>query len=218
MFDHDDPPAARPQVKICGITNAADAAAAIEFGADALGFNFFRGSKRYVPLDAAEGWIAKLPAEVAKVAVVVDAEWDEAVSLAALPFISALQLHGRETPEFCRRLAEEGIRFAKALPVTTRDSLRDLPRFFTRTVVLDSASVGEFGGSGRTFPWEIAREFVEANPDLRVILAGGLTPENVAAAVEGIGPFGVDVTSGVESSPGRKDHGLLRAFIAAAKG
>jgi phosphoribosylanthranilate isomerase len=218
MFEDDDRSAARPRVKICGITNAADAEAAIEFGADVLGFNFFRGSKRCVPLDAATGWMAKLPAEIVKVAVVVDPDWDEAISLAALPFISALQLHGRETPEFCRKLAEEGIRFAKALPVTTPDSLRDLPTFFTRTVVLDSARAGEFGGSGRTFPWEIAREFVEANPDLRVILAGGLTPENLAAAIEAVRPFGVDVTSGVESSPGHKDHGLLRAFIAAARG
>ncbi len=218
MFDGDDRPAGKPRVKICGITNAADAEAAIEFGADALGFNFFRGSKRYVPLEAAYEWMAKLPAEIAKVAVVVEPNLDEAVSLGLLPFISALQLHGRETPDFCRKLAEEGIRFAKALPVTTPDSLRDLPRFFTRTVVLDSARTGEFGGSGRTFPWEIAREFVEANPDLRVILAGGLTPENVAAAVSAVRPFGVDVTSGVESSQGRKDHGLLRAFIAAANG
>jgi phosphoribosylanthranilate isomerase len=218
MFEGDDPPAPRPRVKICGITNAADAETAIEFGADALGFNFFRGSKRYVSLDAAKGWMAKLPTEIAKVAVVVDVEWDEAVSLAALPFISALQLHGGEKPEFCRKLAEEGIRFAKALPVTKRDSLRDVPRFFTRMVVLDSARSDEFGGSGQTFPWEIARKFIETHPDLRVILAGGLTPENVAAAVEAVGPFGVDVTSGVESSPGRKDRGLLRAFIAAAKG
>jgi len=217
MFDGDDLPAARPRVKICGITNAADAEAAIEFGADALGFNFFRGSKRYVALEAAKGWMAKLPAEVAKVAVVVDADWDEAVALAALPFINALQLHGGETPEFCRRLAEEGIRFAKALPVTTLDSLRDLPHFFSQTVVVDSARAGEFGGSGRTCPWGIAREFVEANPGLRVILAGGLTPENVAAAIQAVRPFGVDVTSGVESSPGRKDHGLIRAFIAAAR-
>lgn len=218
MFGDDDPPAAGPRVKICGITNAADAEAAIESGADAIGFNFFLGSKRHVALEAAYGWMAKLPAEIVKVAVVVDVEWEEAVSLAALPFISAIQLHGSETPDFCRKLAEEGIRFAKALPITTSDSLRDLPRFFTDTVVLDSAIAGEFGGSGRTFPWEIARGFVEANPDLRVILAGGLTPENVAAAIEAVHPFGVDVTSGVESSPGRKDHGLLRAFISAAKG
>ncbi|MEY2498737.1 MAG: phosphoribosylanthranilate isomerase [Verrucomicrobiota bacterium] len=218
MFDDNEPAAARPRVKICGITNVADAEAAIEFGADALGFNFFRGSKRYLPPDAAMGWMAKLPAEVAKVAVVVDAEWEDAVSLAALPFVTALQLHGRETPDFCRKLAEEGIRFAKALPVATPDSLRDLPRFFTRTLVLDTAGADEFGGSGRTFPWEIAREFVEANPELRVILAGGLTPENVAAGIAAVRPFGVDVTSGVELSAGRKDRGLLRAFISAARG
>ena len=218
MFDRDDRPLVRPRVKICGITNAADARAAIEFGADALGFNFFSGSKRYLPVAAAAGWIVELPAEIVKVAVLVDAGWDEATAMAARPFIDALQLHGRETPEFCQRLAEKGIRFAKAVPVTTAHSLHDTPPFFTRTVVLDSSKAGEFGGSGRTFPWEIARDFVEANPDLRVILAGGLTPENVAGAVEVVRPFGVDVTTGIESWPGRKDRGLLRAFIAAARG
>jgi phosphoribosylanthranilate isomerase len=218
MFDRDDRPLVRPRVKICGITNAADARAAIEFGADALGFNFFSGSKRYLPVAAAAGWIVELPAEIVKVAVLVDAGWDEATAMAALPFIDALQLHGRETPQFCQRLAEKGIQFAKAVPVTTAHSLHDTPPFFTRTVVLDSSKAGEFGGSGRTFPWEIARDFVEANPDLRVILAGGLTPENVAGAVEVVRPFGVDVTTGIESWPGRKDRGLLRAFIAAARG
>src|SRR5256884_9364642 len=99
--------------------------------------------------DLAKGWMAELPPEIVKVAVVVDAGWDEAISLAALPFISALQLHGRETPDFCRKLAVERIRFAKAVPVTTPDSLRELPEVFTRTVVLDSARTGEFGGSGR---------------------------------------------------------------------
>src|SRR5438309_5718795 len=127
MFDDDDRPIGRPRVKICGITNAADAEAAIEFGADALGFNFFRGSKRYVPLEAAKEWMAKLPVQITKVAVIVNADWDEAVSLAALPFISALQLHGSETPDFCRKLAVERIRFAKAVPVTTPNSSRDLP-------------------------------------------------------------------------------------------
>lgn len=217
MFGGEDQVVVRPRVKICGITNAADAAAAIEFGADALGFNFYAGSKRCIPL-AAGDWIAELPPEIVKIAVVADTELVEAVALAALPGITGLQLHGDETPEFCQRLAARGIRFIKALPVTTAELLRKTPSYFTRTVLLDSAGQGEFGGSGRTFPWEIAREFIEANSDLRVILAGGLTPENVAEAVATARPFGVDVTSGVESSPGRKDHGLLRAFIAAVKG
>jgi phosphoribosylanthranilate isomerase len=218
MFDRDDRSLVRPRVKICGITNDEDARAAIELGADALGFNFFPGSKRYLAVAAAAGWIGKLPAEIVKVAVLVDAGWGEATELAALPFIDALQLHGRETPGFCRRLSEKGIEFAKAVPVNAAHPLRDTPSFFTRTLILDSSQAGEFGGSGRTFPWEMAREFVEANPSLRVILAGGLTPENVARALEVARPFGVDVTTGVESSPGRKDRGLLRAFLAAARG
>jgi phosphoribosylanthranilate isomerase len=217
MFGGDAPAVVRPLVKICGITNAADAAAAIEGGADALGFNFYIGSKRCLPTAARE-WIGDLPAQIVKIAVVVDADWEEAVELAGAPGISALQLHGREAPEFCQRLAERGIQFIKALPVTTAEALRNTPSYFTKTVLLDSADQGTFGGSGRTFPLEIAREFVAANPHLRVILAGGLTPENVAAAVATVRPFGVDVTSGVESSPGRKDHGLLRAFIAAVRG
>ncbi|MEN3371055.1 MAG: phosphoribosylanthranilate isomerase [Verrucomicrobiota bacterium] len=217
MFGGDDQVVVRPLVKICGITNSADAAAAIKFGADALGFNFYAGSKRCLPLAAGE-WIGDLPPEIVKVAVVVGADWETVVALAALPGISGLQLHGRETPELCQRLAQRGIQFIKALPVSTGEMLRKAPSYFTRSVLLDSADRGEFGGSGRTFPWEIAREFIEANPDLRVILAGGLTPDNVAAAVATARPFGVDVTSGVESAPGCKDHGLLRAFIAAARG
>ena len=217
MFGGDDQVVVRPRVKICGITNIADAEVAIEWGADALGFNFYAGSKRCVPLANRE-WIGDLPPEIAKIAVIVDADYEEALALAALPGITALQLHGREPPAFCQRLAEHGIQFIKALPVTPVDVLRKAPSFFTRTVLLDSADQGDFGGSGRTFPWEIAREFIAENLHLRVILAGGLTPENVAAAVASVHPFGVDVTSGVESSPGRKDHGRLRAFIAAARG
>ena len=205
------------RVKICGLTTPQDAAAAIELGADALGFNFFPGSKRYVRMETAGDWIAALPDDVEKVGILVNPSWDEAKAAAATGGITALQLHGAETPEFCRRLMEEGIRFEKALPVTDANSVANVPDFFTRTLLLDSGGA-EFGGSGRFFPWEIARGFVAANPNLRVVLAGGLTPENVAEAVAMVRPFGVDVTSGVESSPGRKDHGRLGAFIAAARG
>jgi len=217
MFDGEEDRGGRPRVKICGLTAPEDAAAAIEFGADALGFNFFKGSKRYLPVEAGRDWIAALPAEIEKVAVLVNPSWSEATAAAELPGITALQLHGAETTDFCRRLMEQGIRFAKACPVTEPESLRNVPSFFTQTVLLDTGREGEFGGSGRTFPWHIAREFVAANPQLRVILAGGLTPENVAEAVATVRPFAVDVTSGVESLVGRKDYGRLRAFIAAAR-
>jgi phosphoribosylanthranilate isomerase len=203
------------RVKICGLTTPQDAEAAIEFGADALGFNFFPGSKRYLGGEAE--WIGELPGNIEKLAILVNPSWEEAQAIAGIRGITALQLHGTESPEFCQRLGEEGIRFEKALPVGEPDSLADVPDFFTPTVLLDSGGAGEFGGSGRTFRWEIARAFIEANPQLRVILAGGLSPENVAEAVATVRPFGVDVTTGVEASPGRKDYGLLRAFILAAR-
>jgi phosphoribosylanthranilate isomerase len=203
------------RVKICGLTTSQDAAVAIEFGADALGFNFFRGSKRFVG-DKVD-WIGDLPGTADKIAILVNPSWDEAKRITGIPGISALQLHGNETAEFCGRLRTAGIRFEKAIPVTGPDSLINVPDFSTSTVLLDSNASGEFGGSGRTFPWEIGRRFVEDYPHLRVILAGGLTAENVAEAVAAVRPFGVDVTTGVEASPGRKDYRRLQAFFAAAR-
>jgi phosphoribosylanthranilate isomerase len=207
----------RVRVKICGITNAGDARAAIDLGADALGFNFFAGSKRYINLASNAKWIANLPAEVCKVAVVVNPSLEEAIELAGLPFINALQLHGSESPDFCRILAERGISFAKAVPVGGNDSLVEAPDFFTDTILLDSASPRGFGGSGEQLPWATGRRFVENHPALRVVLAGGLNPENVVEAVKEVGPFAVDVASGVESSPGRKDRTRLRAFFASIR-
>src|SRR2546423_12310873 len=203
------------RVKICGLTTPQDAAAAIELGADALGFNFFASSKRYLGNEAQ--WIGDLPEHVEKLAILVNPNWDEARTIANAPGITALQLHGTESPEFCRRLMEEGIRFEKALPITGPESLANVPDFSTRTVLLDSSAAGEFGGSGRTFPWEIARSFIEANPHLRVILAGGLSPENIAAAVAAVRPFGVDVTTGVGGSPRRQDYVRIPAFIFAPR-
>lgn len=203
------------RIKICGLTTPQDARAAIESGADALGFNFFPGSKRYVGREAR--WIAELPGGVEKVAILVNPTWDEAKALAVAPGITALQLHGTESSKFCRDLMEEGIRFEKAIPVSGPDSLAQCQDFSTRTVLLDSSGAEGFGGTGRTFAWDIAKCFIEANRQLRVILAGGLTPENVAHAVAAVRPFGVDVATGVEGAPGRKDHGLMRSFIAAAR-
>jgi phosphoribosylanthranilate isomerase len=203
------------RIKICGLTTPQDARAAIAFGADALGFNFFPASKRYVGRKAS--WIAELPEGVEKVAIVVNPSGEEAKALAGALGITSLQLHGTESPEFCRDLMEAGIRFEKAIPVSRPNSLATCPDFCTRTVLLDSGGAGQFGGSGRTFPWKMARTFIEANRHLRVILAGGLTPENVAQAVATVRPFGVDVTTGVEAAPGRKDHDRMRAFIAAAR-
>jgi phosphoribosylanthranilate isomerase len=204
-------------VKICGITNKSDAVAAIEAGADALGFNIVSRSTRCIDLDTAANWIGELPKDILKVAVTADPNWEDACRIGQLPFIDALQLHGNESPEFCRRLADAGIPFAKAVPVSASKSLADLPDHFTDTIILDSVTGGAFGGTGRTFPWKFAPEFMRHHPKINVILAGGLNPENVAEAVGVVRPRGVDVTTGVEAAPGRKDHQLVRAFIEAAR-
>ncbi len=204
-------------VKICGITNELDALAAIEAGADALGFNLVPQSKRYIDIEKAASWIDKLPRDICKVAVMADPNWEDACRIGQLPFLDALQLHGGESPEFCRRLADAEIPFAKAVPVTASKSLADLPNYFSDTMILDSSAGGAFGGTGKPFPWKFAPEFVRHHPRITVILAGGLNPENVAEAVSVVRPRGVDVTTGVEESPGRKDHSLIRAFVQAAR-
>ena len=204
-------------VKICGITNEPDALAAIEAGADALGFNLVPQSKRYIDLDAAAGWVVKLPKDIWRTAVVADPNWEDACRIGQLPFIDALQLHGNESIEFCRRLRVAGIPFAKALPVSHSKSLGAIPDFFTDTVILDSASPEGFGGSGKVFPWKFAWQFAQKHREMNVILAGGLTAENVVEAVSVVRPRGVDVTSGVEKKAGQKDHHLVKAFIEAAR-
>lgn len=216
IFGDETKPSGRTRVKICGITNAADADVAIGCGADALGFNFFRGSPRYIDISSAKVWMARLPREVLKVAVLVDPTAAEAMETAELPFIDALQLHGDESPGFCESLAKQGIAFAKAVGVCDENSIRDLPSFFTRTILLDSRSEN-FGGSGQTFPWDLARKVVNERPNVQVILAGGLSPKNVGEAISEVRPFAVDVTTGVEASAGRKDVSRIRAFIGAVR-
>src|SRR5947209_13452428 len=199
-------------VKICGITNEAERRAAIDAGADALGLNMGRRSARYIDIEKAAAWIENLPKEICKVAVIADPNWEDACRVSQLQFIDALQLHGNESPEFCRRLAEAGTAFAKALPVANSKSLTDIRNYSTDTLILDTASGEEFGGTGRAFPWRFARQFAQQNPKVKIILAGGLDRENVAAAIKEVRPFGVDVTSGVEVSPGRKDPRRVKAF------
>jgi len=211
------PAAKRIRVKICGITNRIDAVAAIECGADAVGFNLHPGSGRFIDLAQAGGWIENLPREVCRVAVMVNPSLEELFRVAALRLFDLLQLHGQEAPEFCSVLANAGIRFAKAIPVTCGQSLVNLPSFHTAFLILDSAVGGRFGGTGQTFSWPLASHFVKANKKLKVVLAGGLTPENVSAAVSEVRPFGVDVTSGVEISGHRKDRDRIKAFIEAVR-
>ena len=199
-------------VKICGITNAADAAAAAEAGASALGFMFYEGSKRNVAPAVATEIICELPAFISKVGVFVNAPPDVVRRVIAETGIDGLQFHGEETPEFC---AQFGLKVIKAFPVRDRESLRACAGYPDCAWLLDTFLDGARGGTGVAFDWDVAAEAVKLSR--RVILAGGLKPETVAEAVRQVRPFGVDVSSGVESAPGRKDHTKVRAFISAAK-
>ena len=205
------------RVKICGITTRVDAEAALESGADALGFNLWPGSRRYVALASAVALATDLPKRFCRVAVVVDPTFEEASRIFASGCFDALQLHGCESAEFCRRLRDAGIAFIKAIAISDRDPDHPIEDFSTDSLLLDSRSNGNFGGTGKTFPWELARNFVAHHPEMRVWLAGGLTVENVTEAVRLVRPHGVDVTTGVERVAGEKDHASLRAFIDAAK-
>lgn len=206
----------RVRVKICGITTPEDAEAAIGAGADALGFNGFRGSKRFLDLRAASGWMAALPPFVARVAVVVNPGREEAEALSALPGIDRLQFHGDETPEFCAAFAGRG--FIKALAARNRAALAEASRFGTRAILLDAFVPGAYGGTGKLIDLELAAAFVRENPGLRVVLSGGLTPENVAEAIRAVRPHAVDVASGVEESHScKKDPVRMRDFMAAVR-
>jgi phosphoribosylanthranilate isomerase len=214
FFDHT--PAAP---KICGITTPDDALGCIESGAGALGFNFYPLSLRSIPFNGDLAWIAKLKTDypdIAFVAVVVNPEEELLSRLRSAGCFDAIQFHGDETPEFC---AAEGSRFPrwiKALRVRTAYDLAQALSFTTPLLVLDAAVPGTYGGSGETTDWGLAADFVAAHPTRRVILAGGLRPENVTEAVRRVHPHAVDTASGVESEPGRKDPSKVASFVRAA--
>jgi phosphoribosylanthranilate isomerase len=200
----------RVRIKICGVTRAEDALAAVRLGADALGFNFWPGSKRHLTPAAAREIIARLPPFVTSVGVFVNQSEGEMRAIAAESGIQVFQLHGDEPPELCARLPMPVV---KAIPVDQVRTLSRLLSFEVSAFLLDTPSRG-YGGSGEPFDWSLAEGVSEVAP---VILAGGLTPENVAAAVRAVRPYAVDVASGVESSPGVKDMARMSRFIAAVR-
>ncbi len=200
-------------VKICGLTNQEDSQAAIDSGAYLLGFNTWKGSKRYIDLASNAGWIADLP--VIRVALLVNATMEEAARVAALPYIDALQLHGDEDAAYCAALAQRGKPLIKALRVREPSHFAGAHSFFTPHVLLDAAVPGEYGGTGTRVDLQLVRDFKAAHPNLVLWLAGGLLPNNVGEVARAVRPRVVDVSSGVETSPGRKDFAKMRTFCAA---
>jgi phosphoribosylanthranilate isomerase len=199
------------RIKICGITNLEDALLAVSLGAHALGFVFFSKSARAVGPEEARRIIRELPPLVLSVGVFVDEEAGAVRDLAAYAGLDWLQLHGGESPEYCRSL---GRRVIKAFRIAGQESLAPLAdyRGAVQAFLLDTYRPGLAGGTGETFDWDLARQAGEYGP---IILAGGLTPGNVAQAIAAAQPAAVDVASGVEATPGKKDPLKLRAFMEA---
>ena len=199
------------RIKICGITNLEDALLAAELGADALGFIFYAKSPRKVDAETARAIIAQLPPFVAAVGVFVDEAAAVVQELAARVGLDWVQLHGQESPEYCRKL---GRRVIKSFRIQDEDSLRLLGDYqgAAQALLLDTYKKGQVGGTGEVFDWELARQAKAYGP---IVLAGGLTAANVAQAIKTAQPQAVDVASGVEAAPGKKDPEKLRAFFRA---
>jgi phosphoribosylanthranilate isomerase len=200
------------KVKICGITNAADALAAAEAGADLLGFVFCKTSPRCIPPEIAADIIRQVPPFIVKVGVFVNAPEELVFSAINQCDLNLLQFHGDEPPEYCVKF---GLMSMKAFRIRGAATLDELPEFATDAWLLDAWSPATRGGTGEKFNWDLAVEAQKLGKP--IFLAGGLTPENVADAVRQVRPLGVDVSSGVESAPGKKDHQKVRDFIAAAR-
>jgi phosphoribosylanthranilate isomerase len=200
------------RIKICGITNLDDALLAAALGADALGFILYAKSPRYVDPEVARQIIGQLPPFVAAVGVFVDEAATVVQEVAARAGLDWIQLHGQESPEYCRSLGRKVI---KAFRVQDEGSLRRLADYggAAQALLLDTYKKGQVGGTGEIFDWHLARKAKNYGP---IILAGGLTAENVAQAIAAAGPAAVDAASGTEAAPGKKDPAKLRAFFEAA--
>jgi phosphoribosylanthranilate isomerase len=203
-------------VKICGITNLEDALLSAKFGADALGFNFYEKSPRYITPEKAREICLQLPEEILKVGVFVNESADKIAEIAGLVKLDAVQLHGDETPEFVREMK---VKFTgeviKALRVSENFQPKDVLAFNADAILLDAFSKQEYGGTGETFDWEMAKKVREIFP--RIYLAGGLSVENVADAILKVNPFAVDACSLLEKEKGIKDSPKVRDFVFAVK-
>ena len=204
------------QVKICGITNLEDALLASDLGADEIGFNFYEKSRRYISPADAKVLVSELTRPIRKIGVFVNASAEDILFARELGKLDAVQLHGDETPQFVsevRMLTDTVI--MKAVRVRLSSDIADIDRFGADAILLDTYMPEERGGTGETFNWNVAKE--ARGKVQRIYLAGGLSPINVTAAIRMVRPYAVDVASGIESEPGKKDPKKLKAFIENAK-
>ena len=200
------------KVKICGITSPEDALIAVEAGADALGFVFYKESPRHIFPEEAARIINLLPPFIQTVGLFVNEAPEVVNQVSRNCRLGLVQLHGDETPEGCRKIEQRVIKAFRVRSLTCLDPIDD---YRISGCLLDAYSPSFYGGTGKSFNWEIAREAMARGH--RIVLAGGLTPDNVAEAIRQVRPYAVDVSSGVESAPGKKDADKVRQFIRNAK-
>ncbi len=197
------------EIKICGITNLDDALAAYESGADALGFIFYPKSPRYVSPEKAKEIIENIPREITRVGVFVNHRAKEVKEIVEFCGLNLVQLHGDETPGYCRQFTASIV--IKAFSPGTENDLQELKDYPVKAILMDTYDPGLFGGTGKTSSWELASKIRESHP---LILSGGLDIDNIIEAIETVHPNAVDINSGVESSPGEKDHNKVKEIIA----
>jgi len=204
------------KVKICGLTNLEDALTATEAGADVLGFILYPKSKRFIKVKDVRKITSELPPFVIKAGVFVNEDPRNVLEILSYAYLDLAQLHGDETPEECEYIGAN--RVIKVFRLKEIGEVEKIEPYIgkIRAILLDTYSKDSYGGTGKTFNWEIAKA-VKERFDIPVILSGGLNPENVAEAIKEVNPYAVDVSSGVETEPGKKDHKKVKAFVKAAK-
>ena len=195
------------KVKICGITNLQDAEAAVDFGADLLGFNFYTKSKRYITPDKACDIIEKLPTFVDIAGVFVNPTAEYINEAGEKCFLNWIQLHGDETPDFCEAVFCPGAKIIKAIRVKSQADIEKAQKYYTDAVLFDAFDSKDYGGTGKSFDWEMMDQI-----NKRVFLAGGITPQNAVPAIE-TGVYGIDICSGIEKEPGKKDHEKMKLLF-----
>jgi len=197
------------RIKICGITNKQDAIEASGLGADMLGFILYRDSKRYIEPKKIRDVLNEVPDTIAKVGVFVDENAKKVIEIAQDCSLDMLQFHGKESPEYCAQF-KDSYKIIKAFRIQDKKSLESINGYDVDYYLLDTHIDGLKGGTGKTFDWKLIEGYELLKP---VILSGGLTPENVGSAIQNVAPYGVDVSSGVEASPGKKDLKLMKEFV-----
>ncbi|RJQ33367.1 MAG: phosphoribosylanthranilate isomerase [Actinobacteria bacterium] len=195
-------------IKLCGITNKEDALFASGLDIEALGFNFFKPSPRCIEPDYCQQIISMLPKNISKVGIFVNESLENIKTISSQCALDTIQLHGEESPDFCRKLSSYKI--FKAIRIAAEEDLGQMTKYEVEAFLLDTKIAGQYGGTGKPFNWELA---IKAKDYGSIILSGGLTADNVEKAIRKVKPYGVDVASGVEVRPGKKDNAKMEAFV-----